>query len=94
MVGQRGNPRDALVADHENSDPLDDSPDNLVPACGTCNAERTQAVRDDETYASRANGTRLRVGEERRCRHCGAPFLTTPSLRNYCTTHKRPSART
>lgn len=93
-VGQRGNLRDALVADHVNSDPLDDRPENLVPACGTCNGERARTVTDAESFATRSNGTRLRVGEQRTCRHCGATFTTTPSLRNYCTTHKRPSTRT
>lgn len=38
----RGQPKGVLVADHVNGDHLDDSIDNLVPACGRCNIHRNR----------------------------------------------------
>lgn len=74
-VGKRGNGNhpDALVADHVNSDGLDDSPENIVGACGTCNMLRSRRVQDDELFIERG-GTRHRA-VERVCGTCDAPFL-------------------
>lgn len=47
--GERGNKPNRLVADHLNSDPLDDSASNLVPACGRCNNRRSHKGRKFET---------------------------------------------
>ena len=74
VVGARGNIPTALVADHVNSDPLDDRPENIVPACGACNATRGAVVADDDLYVTRANGTRLRA-VRRECEHCHGQFL-------------------
>jgi len=73
-VGQRGQPADTLVADHLNADPLDDRPENLVAACGTCNGTRARAVGDDEPFINRPNGTRLRAVIVT-CAHCHTQFL-------------------
>ena len=76
-VGRRGNIPDALVADHVNSDPLNDALENLVAACGICNAKRARAVEDDELYIVRTNGTRLRA-LKRTCEFCGDEFPAAP----------------
>lgn len=93
LVGQRGNLRDALVADHLDSNELDDSPDNLVASCGSCNGERGTKVLNDEEYITRANGTRLRIGEVRQCRTCGTDFVTDVTLRHYCRRHRHERYR-
>lgn len=79
MVGQRGSVRGGIEADHVNADPLDDSPENLVAACGDCNRDRqAYKVRDDEQFITRRNGTRLRA-LERVCLTCGKAFLVAKS---------------
>lgn len=93
LVGQRGNLPNALVADHVDSDPLNDDAANIVAACGPCNAQRARTVNDEETYVVRGNGTRLRVGEQRSCRTCATPFLTTVTYRNYCSRACTPSRK-
>lgn len=84
-VGLRGNVAGVLITDHVDADPLNDAPENLVPSCPTCNGNRTKAVRDDEEFVVRANGTRLRVGEARECRWCAKSFVTNASLRHFCS---------
>lgn len=91
VVGKKGNADDSIVADHLNADPLNDSPENLVVSCGRCNRTRGGKVPDDESFVVRPNGDRLRVGEKRRCKTCGAEFETTPSYRNYCSRRCQPS---
>ena len=77
-VGQRGNLAGNLIADHLDSNPLNDDDDNLVPSCGRCNGTRGARVSDDEPYVVRTNGTRLR-GIRRECLTCSAPFVAMPS---------------
>lgn len=75
-VGVPGNRPDSLVADHLNSDHLDDRLENLVPSCGSCNVARTDAV-GAEPHRERPNGTKLR-GETRACATCGESFVAWP----------------
>lgn len=79
-VGLSGNSRGTITADHLNSDPLDDRPENLVAACGPCNGQRARAVGNDEAFIVRADGTRLR-GELRRCEACSKEFAAWPDPR-------------
>jgi hypothetical protein len=81
LVGVRGNAKGAIIADHANNNPLDDSPENLVPACGPCNGIRTQRIKPDEHFVTNSNGTRTRA-IERTCAACGEPFLVPPSALN------------
>lgn len=74
LIGQRP---DTLIADHVNGDPLDDRPENIVPACGTCNGSRTQAIRTDEDFVIR--GSRRLRATPRTCETCGAEFLSVLS---------------
>lgn len=70
----------ALVADHKDRDGMNDDPDNLVPACQTCNIFNSErVVRDDEVFLTRGH-TRLR-GVQRRCEDCGEEFVTYPDPR-------------
>ena len=73
-----GKTKHCLVADHVNDDELDDSPDNLVPSCQSCNGTRWHQVSDDELFITRANGTRLRA-VRRKCEKCKGQFLASPS---------------
>lgn len=83
LIGVRGNPRTALVADHVDSDPLNDAIANLVPACGTCNATRTQSIKTGELFVVGSNGKGNRTrATARTCLICGASFLVaTAQLR-------------
>jgi hypothetical protein len=74
VVGARGGGANALVADHVDSDPLNDAPGNIVPACVTCNGTRTQSIKAGELFVVRPNGTRTRA-TERTCAVCGSKFL-------------------
>ncbi len=78
MTGLRGNLAGSLIADHLDSDELNDAPDNIVPACGRCNGTRTQQIKPDETFVVRPNGTRTRA-ISRACEQCGSAFNVPPS---------------
>lgn len=72
----------SLLADHLNWDRLDDSPENLVPSCNSCNAHRTRngdrrRIKDGELTVLKG-GTRTRA-VQRNCEHCGEEFLTAPA---------------
>lgn len=77
-VGEPGNARDALIADHVDGDELNDAPDNVVPSCGSCNGTRARKVNDTEEYIVRKNGTRLRATRTV-CHCCGETFFVAPS---------------
>lgn len=74
IKGVRGHSTGAVIADHVDSDPLNDEPENIVPSCGTCNATRTQSIKSGELFVVRSNGTRTRA-TKRLCVICQAEFL-------------------
>lgn len=85
----------ALIADHLNFDAADDSPENLVPACNSCNKRRTPAgthrpvIAAGETHVVLANGQRMRA-VEKRCASCDSVFLVgvnqvNAGKGNYCS---------
>jgi len=72
---------DALVVDHLDRNPRNDSPENLVPSCQRCNVlNSSRTVRDHESFRVVKHGTRLR-GEARSCEQCGSPFVAYPDKR-------------
>jgi hypothetical protein len=81
MVGI-GLHKNALIVDHLNHDATDDSPENLVPSCDSCNKRRTRKgefrpiIKDDELFVIAKNGNRTRA-VERICQRksCGKSFL-------------------
>jgi hypothetical protein len=80
LRGVRGNNPRALVADHVDSDPLNDAPGNIVPSCGTCNGTRTQQIEPTEFFVMQS-GHRTRA-TRRVCLICKAQFLVaTAQLR-------------
>jgi hypothetical protein len=90
LHNRRGAVKGALVADHLDSNPLNDFPKNLVASCGTCNGTRTRAIRSGELFVIRCDGTRTRA-IERTCLTCRSPFLTPiaesryPNKGRYCS---------
>lgn len=78
-TGLRGNLAGSLIADHLDSNELNDAPENIVPACGRCNGTRTQGIKPDEAFVVRHNGTRARA-VKRACEQCGAAFFVPPSF--------------
>lgn len=74
LRGHQGNNTRAILADHLDSNPLNDAPENIVPACGRCNGSRTQSVKDNEPHIVRPSGTRVRA-VARNCEACGTAFL-------------------
>src|SRR4030067_38775 len=77
-IGEKGNLADALIADHRDNNPLNDSPENIIPSCGSCNGSRSRTVKDGEIFIVRKNGTRLRA-IECVCAFCNKPFLAIPA---------------
>ena len=82
---------DALVVDHLNGDPRDNSEGNLVPSCHTCNVRRRHDhIRDDEVFYTFPTGKRVR-GVIRICEHCEATFVAvaaqarTPGKARFCS---------
>jgi hypothetical protein len=72
----------ALLADHVDFDPTNDTPENLEPSCNPCNAHRTREadrrlIRDDEPVLL-VNGRQTRA-VERTCATCGEAFLALPA---------------
>lgn len=81
VVGTRGNARDSLIADHVDSNPLNDDPANLVPSCGPCNGSRARVIKPSEDYVVRKDGSKTRA-TRRICLICGSQFLVaTAQLR-------------
>ena len=90
MPGKR-TARGALVVDHLNGERQDNRPENLVPSCHGCNANRTRTnwIRDDELFVLDTNGNRHRA-VQRVCEFCGAEFLhlaaaTNPTKGRFCS---------
>jgi endogenous inhibitor of DNA gyrase (YacG/DUF329 family) len=85
MVGKHGGPTGALIATHVNNDALDNSPNNLVPSCQSCNIWRKRRngrkwdrVEDHEQFVLGWQGQRLRM-VELVCSVCQRHFLRPPS---------------
>lgn len=73
MVGVRTK-QGALITDHLDGDPTNNSAGNLVPSCHGCNIKQSEhGVSDDELFLVR-DGVRHRA-EERSCEFCGVDFL-------------------
>ncbi len=77
----------ALVVDHLDFDRANDSPENLVPSCNSCNAHRTRngdrrSIKDGELTIMQSGGTRTRA-VERQCQSCGKSFLVALSQVKY-----------
>jgi hypothetical protein len=68
----------ALVVDHVDGVRGHDTPENLVPACHSCNTRRGMGERlipaDAQHIMVDRDGNKRR-GEERTCEHCGTSFL-------------------
>lgn len=91
-VGVRGHLRDGIAADHVNSDWHNDHPDNIVAACGPCNANRARAIQDGEPAVVRANGEKLRT-KRAACIGCGRDFNATYGREcSTCRTRRRREA--
>ncbi|MFZ3592310.1 HNH endonuclease [Streptomyces sp. BH104] len=66
----------ALVVDHLDRNPLNNSLENLAPSCQRCNIMNSErVVADEESFRTLRGGTRLR-GLPRNCEYCGGPFVT------------------
>lgn len=77
---------DGIIADHLDFDPTNDSADNLVAACRTCNGRRREPSRDDairegELFVTYKNGARTRA-KELTCRQCGGRFTVPLSAKS------------
>jgi hypothetical protein len=79
------------VVDHLNGDPRDNSEENLVPSCHTCNMKRRHdRIRDDEVFYTYPNGHRTR-GVMCTCERCGKQFVAvavlarTPGKARFCS---------
>lgn len=73
---------DALIVDHLNHDPSDDSPENLAPSCNACNGHRRKngdspSIGSDERSTTWGNTVTRAI--TRFCNHCGAEFSTIPA---------------
>jgi hypothetical protein len=79
----------ALVVDHLDSNWRNNALSNLVPSCQKCNGNRETSVGDNECFITRTNGTRMRIGQDRICKVCGATFVTEAFLRTLCRTCQR-----
>ena len=83
--GHRGVKPGQLVADHLDKNPENNSPDNLVPSCQSCNVKRGMAnlIQPGEpTVRSRTVHDRVTRAEERICPICGKTFLHMIAKRN------------
>jgi HNH endonuclease. len=78
-VTKRGRPtRGSLMTDHVNGNEHDNVPENLVPACQSCNGTRERRIGPHDLFLIRPNGKRLRA-VSKMCERCGKAFLTAPS---------------
>jgi hypothetical protein len=72
--------KSALIADHVDSDPHNNNPDNLVPACLRCNTTRYRpTLGASEFYACSPNGRKIRSANVKCC-VCGAGFVSRVSV--------------
>jgi len=67
----------ALVVDHLDGSGRNNNPNNLVPSCHGCNANRSRKdrVRDDEPYIHMANPKWRHRAVKRTCKTCKREFL-------------------
>ena len=66
-----------LVADHVNTNELDNRPENLVPACQGCNITRRHHIKPDEIHIVRNDGQRRRA-VTLTCEKCGGTYIREP----------------
>lgn len=83
---ENGRGPDAIVVDHLDWNPANDAPDNLVPSCRICNAQRTRQAGGSKLITL-GEPTVLRRGRPTRavtlyCQVCGSEFLTAPAELN------------
>ena len=65
----------SLTVDHQDRNPLNNAPENLVPSCQSCNSKnQAKAVLDNENYRLNSLGNRIR-GERRNCGYCDKAFV-------------------
>lgn len=90
MMGAGPGASGNLLVDHLDWDDQNNSPENLVPSCNSCNARRAApgrrgSIQSDEPSLPAGGGYRTRAIEVH-CAWCGAPFLTLPSRpRKFCS---------
>lgn len=82
--------RGALTVDHVDNNSRNNSPDNLVPSCHGCNAQRNHpnAPKPGDRWAK--NGRQRARGIEKTCEKCGTVFLIAPSMLRHKDPAKRP----
>jgi hypothetical protein len=68
-----------LIAEHVDGDHLNNDPENLVPACQTCNLKRARDHRFVDGPAIFKNGVRHRA-IRKICEGCGTEFLVLQYL--------------
>jgi hypothetical protein len=83
---ENGRGPNALVVDHLDWNPTNDVPENLVPSCRVCNAQRTREAGGSKLIQP-GEPTVLRRGKPTRaiklyCQTCGSDFLTAPAELN------------
>ena len=78
----RGPRHGNLIADHLDWNPDNNSAENLVPSCTSCNAHRTwngsRSLIGEDEITMMWGGRRTRA-VQRECEICGAEFLTIPA---------------
>ncbi len=80
MRGLPAKAPDRLVTDHLDENIRNNDPDNLVPSCSGCNANRAHRLRiKPEELWLEYKGKRHRAAE-RTCTYCGKKFLVTLTL--------------
>ena len=87
-VGIKGGGNGALIAEHKDRDPRNNSPENLVPSCQRCNILNCdRIIRPDELTVMKSGRKRRAV--ERECQNCGTTFRwvnrNAANRGKYCT---------
>jgi hypothetical protein len=67
-----------LLADHINQNPQNNTPENLVPSCFSCNVGRSKRLKTHckQGHEYTVANTYIRKGGSRQCRACKAEALT------------------
>ena len=84
----------SIVADHVDGNDRNNSPDNIVPSCHSCNTKRGYNYRFNVTpYVMKPGGRN--AATEHTCQNCGTKFLTTKTGGSkYCSVKCKGEGRT